>query len=166
MRLAGKDRTLYYAAFLFPQVNNEIDMGGGVRSAGLAAAQWLSLRLQVLAASVITLVAGLGVAGAAGLLPSFASQAGGCVTFPLPLEKELTIRNTHSGNDKPWLLYNSVIMSCSTPGLKLPQGGSAASVMHFQSGVCSLQASSASIGQGQCKAILGTRLYWGPSMYY
>ncbi|EIE19385.1 P-loop containing nucleoside triphosphate hydrolase protein [Coccomyxa subellipsoidea C-169] len=45
--------------------------------AGLAVAQWLSLRLQVLAASVITLVAGLGVAGAAGLLPSFASQAGG-----------------------------------------------------------------------------------------
>jgi hypothetical protein len=56
-----------------------------IACAGLAAAQWLSLRLQVLAASVITLVAGLGVAGAAGLLPSFATQAGGCVTFSFPM---------------------------------------------------------------------------------
>ncbi|BDA43676.1 probable multidrug resistance-associated protein 7 [Coccomyxa sp. Obi] len=45
--------------------------------AGLAAAQWLSLRLQVLAASVITLVAALGVAGNEGLLPSIATQAHG-----------------------------------------------------------------------------------------
>ncbi len=46
----------------------------------MAAAQWLSLRLQVLAAAVITLVAALGVAGNEGLLPSIATQACGCVS--------------------------------------------------------------------------------------
>lgn len=41
--------------------------------AGIAAAQWLSLRLQLLAAAVITFVAALGIASTAGALPAFAS---------------------------------------------------------------------------------------------
>jgi len=41
--------------------------------AGIAAAQWLSLRLQLLAAAVITFVAALGIASTAGMLPAFAS---------------------------------------------------------------------------------------------
>jgi hypothetical protein len=48
----------------------------------VAAAQWLSLRLQLLAAAVVVLVAGLGVAGAAGLLPPIASQAQRCILEP------------------------------------------------------------------------------------
>lgn len=47
------------------------------RCAGVAAAQWLSLRLQLLAAAVVVLVAAVGIAGASGLLPAFASQAQG-----------------------------------------------------------------------------------------
>lgn len=50
-------------------------------SAGLAAAQWLSLRLQLLAASIVVFVAGLGVAGAENALPSFASHMQGCAPF-------------------------------------------------------------------------------------
>ena len=41
--------------------------------AGIAAAQWLSLRLQLLAAAVITFVAALGIASTAEMLPAFAS---------------------------------------------------------------------------------------------
>ena len=41
--------------------------------AGIAAAQWLSLRLQLLAAAVIIIVAALGVVSTAGMLPAFAS---------------------------------------------------------------------------------------------
>lgn len=52
-------------------------------SAGLAAAQWLSLRLQLLAASIVVFVAGLGVAGAENALPSFASHMQGFALIPL-----------------------------------------------------------------------------------
>ncbi len=45
----------------------------GDTAAGIAAAQWLSLRLQLLAAAVIAIVAALGVASTAGMLPAFAS---------------------------------------------------------------------------------------------
>lgn len=47
------------------------------RAAGVAAAQWLSLRLQLLAACVVFLVAALGVAGASGLLPTIVTQSQG-----------------------------------------------------------------------------------------
>ena len=54
-----------------------LDLARMPRCAGVAAAQWLSLRLQLLAAAVVVLVAAVGIAGASGLLPAFASQAQG-----------------------------------------------------------------------------------------
>lgn len=59
--------------------------------AGIAAAQWLSLRLQLLAAAVITCVAALGVASTAGVLPAFASYHHRSTCFLLASPKSSTM---------------------------------------------------------------------------
>ena len=85
-------------------------------AAGVAAAQWLSLRLQLLAACVVFLVAALGVAGASGLLPAIATQSQG---FEQPILLYASVFE-----DVPALLACCrmrgalVPMSCTAPPLR------------------------------------------------